>query len=200
MLEQYNILDFETTGFSTDFDRVIEVGVVKIKNNQIVDKFEALINPGMHINSTITGLTGITNNMVRNAETSLPVMKKLNEFVGNELIIAHNASFDSRFFQAEMERAGFSGENKFLCTLLLSRRIYQELGSHKLEYLCRHLGLVNRASHRALGDVEVTFKVFDNLCDRIRQKSGKDEISFDYLGKLSKVPKKKVLEWLTQKN
>jgi DNA polymerase-3 subunit epsilon len=198
VIEQYNILDFETTGFSADYDRIIEVGVVKIRNNKIVGTFQEFVNPGQRISSTITNLTGISNEMVKGAQRSSAVMKQLKSFVGDELIVAHNASFDSRFFFAEMERAGFEPTNKFLCSLLLSRRIFQELDSHKLGYLCRHLGYVNKASHRAFEDAEVTYKVFGSICDRVKQMSDKDELSAEFLTRLSKVPKKKVAQWLQE--
>lgn len=195
MKEQYNILDFETTGFSADHDRVIEVGVVKIKGNKIIDKFQSFINPGMRISSTITNLTGITNEMVRSAHKSSKVMPELKEFVGNEFIVAHNASFDSRFFYAEMKRARLKPTNEFLCSLLLSRRIYQELNSHKLENLCNHIGVINKASHRALEDAEVTFKVFNDICKKIKIYSSKEKLNFNYLTRLTKVPKNKVNQW-----
>lgn len=196
MDKQYNILDFETTGFSPDYDRIIEVGVIKIKNNEIVDSFQAFINPGIRISGTITSLTGITNEMVRNAPKSSVVMSKLKQFVDDELILAHNASFDSRFFHAEMKRARISVKNDFLCSLLLARRIYQQLGSHKLDVLCRHLGFVNKASHRAIGDAEVTHKVFQDICSIVKNSSGKDTLCSDYLFKLTKIPKKNVATWM----
>ena len=198
MIEQYNILDFETTGFSADFDRVIEVGVVKVKNNKIIDTFQDFINPGVRISSTITNLTGITNEMVRDAESAPAVMSKLKNFVGDEVIVAHNASFDSRFFYAEMERAGFEPTNKFLCSLLLSRRVFQELESHKLGALCNYLGYVNKASHRAFEDAEVTYKVFGSICDKVKKISHKEVLSSEFLTRLSKVPKKKVVQWLQE--
>lgn len=196
MLEQYNILDFETTGFSPNYDRVIEVGVVKVRDNKIVDTFQSLINPGVHIPSAITSLTGITNEMVKSAPRGPAVMTKLKEFVGEELIVAHNAAFDARFFQAEMNRLRLKSSNNFLCSLLLARRIYQDLQTHRLDFLCRHLGFVNSAAHRALQDVEVTFKVLNDICHRVKVISGRENINSDYLAKLSKVPKSKVQSWL----
>lgn len=198
MKSVYNILDFETTGLSSDYDRVIEVGVVKVKNNKVIDTFQEFINPKMRISSVITNLTGITNDMVKDAENSSSVMTKLHSFIKDELIIAHNASFDSRFFKAEMQRNNLRAENNFLCSLLLSRRIYQELNSHKLSSLCDHLGFINKASHRALEDAEVTHKVFNAICEKIKISSGRNQIDYDYLAKLSKVPKKNVVNWLRQ--
>jgi DNA polymerase III subunit epsilon len=188
----YNILDFETTGFSTDYDRVIEIGVVKIKNYKIIDTFQEFVNPGIRIASAITSLTGITNDMVKDADRSSKVMPKLKSFVGDELIVAHNSSFDSRFYKTEMNRIQIYPKNDFLCSLLLARRIYQNLDSHKLGVLCHYLGVTNKASHRALGDAEATFKVFNAICKKIKISSGRNQIDYKYLKKLSETPKKKV--------
>lgn len=188
----YNILDFETTGLSADYDRVIEVGVVKVKNYKIIDTFQEFVNPGMRIAGAITSLTGITNDMVKDADRNSKVMPRLKNFVGDELIVAHNAAFDSRFYKAEMNRVKIYPKNDFLCSLLLARRMYQNLNSHKLGTLCNYLGVTNKASHRALGDAEATHKVFSAICERVKTKSGRTQIDYEYLKKLSKVPKKNV--------
>lgn len=192
----YNILDFETTGFSADYDRVIEVGVVKIKDNKIIGTFQEFVNPGMFISSAITTLTGITNEMVQKSERSSKVMPRLKSFVADELIVAHNASFDSRFYKAEMSRLKIYPKNDFLCSLLLARRIYQDLDSHKLGVLCQYLGFKNRATHRALGDAEATHQVFNAICEQVKASSGRSQVDYKYLTRLSKVPKKKVSSWL----
>lgn len=191
----YNLLDFETTGFSVDYDRIIEVGVVKVKNNKVIGVFQEFVNPEMHIGSVITGLTGITNSMVKDAKTSSHVMPRLKSFVSDEMIVAHNASFDSRFFKAEMNRAEIYPTNNFLCSLLLARRIFQNLDSHKLSALCNYLGFENKASHRALGDAEATYKVFDAICESIKANSGRDQIDYNYLAKITKTPKKDIAEF-----
>ena len=196
MLPVYNILDFETTGFSADYDRVIEVGVVKIHKGQIVERFQEFINPGVRIPRAITNLTGITNEMVKNSGTNTEVMPRLKSFLKEELIIAHNASFDARFFKAEMTRLEIPCENEFICSLLLARRVFQNLNSHKLGNLCQYLGFINKDSHRALEDAEVTAKVFDAIYNEVAQKSNKLDLDFIYLKKLSKVAKKNVNEWL----
>jgi DNA polymerase III epsilon subunit family exonuclease len=192
----YNILDFETTGFSADYDRVIEIGVVKIKNDKIMETFQEFVNPGRRIAGAITSLTGITNDMVKDADRSSKVMPRLKSFVGDELIVAHNASFDSRFYKAEMKRVKIYPKNEFLCSLLLARRMYQNLGSHKLGVLCHYLGITNKASHRALGDAQATHKVFKAICERIKRSSGRNQIDYKYLTRLSKIPKKKVASFL----
>jgi DNA polymerase III epsilon subunit family exonuclease len=176
---------------------VIEVGVVKIKNNEIIQTFQEFVNPEMFIAGAITSLTGITNDMVKDADNSSKAMPRLKAFVGDELIVAHNASFDSRFYKAEMNRNDIEVSNNFLCSLMLARRMYQELDSHKLGVLCSYLGFTNKSSHRALEDAEVTHKVFHAICERVKTGSGRDKIDYQYLSKLSKVPKKRVAAWLS---
>ena len=188
----YNVLDFETTGLSADYDRIIEIGVIKVKNSKIIDTFQEFVNPGMPIASIITSLTGITNEMIKDADRSSRIMPRLNAFLGDELIVAHNASFDSRFYKAEMNRAGIYPKNEFLCSLLLARRVFQNLDSHKLGVLCNFLGLKNKASHRALGDAEATHKVFNAICERVKIQTGKNQVEYHFLKKLSKTPKKNV--------
>jgi DNA polymerase-3 subunit epsilon len=134
--------------------------------------------------------------MVKDADGSSKVMPKLKTFVGDELIVAHNASFDARFFKAEMNRVQIYPTNDFLCSLLLARRMYQDLESHKLGVLCSYLGFTNKASHRALGDAEATHKVFSAICERVKSNSGRSQVDHKYLTSLSKIPKKKVSTWL----
>ena len=188
----YNVLDFETTGLSADYDRIIEIGVIKVKNSKIIDTFQEFVNPGMPIASIITSLTGITNEMIKDADRSSRIMPRLNAFLGDELIVAHNASFDSRFYKAEMNRAGIYPKNEFLCSLLLARRVFQNLDSHKLGVLCNFLGLKNKASHRALGDAEATHKVFNAICERVKIQTGKNQVEYHFLKELNKTPKKNV--------
>ncbi|MEC7181651.1 MAG: 3'-5' exonuclease, partial [Bdellovibrionota bacterium] len=170
--------------------------VVKVKNSKIIDTFQEFVNPGKRIASVITSLTGITNEMIKEADRSSKVMPRLNNFLGDEIIVAHNASFDSRFYKAEMNRARIYPKNEFLCSLLLARRIYQNLHSHKLSVLCNFLGFINKASHRALGDAEATHLVFNAICKRIKTQSGKGQVEYSFLKKIIKTPKKNVLSLL----
>ena len=188
----YNVLDLETTGLSADYERIIEVGVVKIKNCKVINTFQEFINPEKRIKSAITSLTGITNNMVKDSDRSSRVMPRLKSFLGDDPIIAHNAAFDSRFYKAEMNRARIYPKNEFLCSLMLARRIYQNLESHKLGTLCKFLGFTNKSSHRALSDAEATHKVFNAICENIKTQSGKKHLEYSFLKKLSTIPKKNV--------
>lgn len=198
MQENYCILDFETTGLSHLSDRVIEIGAVKVREGKIVDQFESFINPRRPLPAIITSLTGITNQMVRSAPLAEEVFPKLKNFVETDHIIAHNAAFDSGFFVSEMNRLAHKPQNNFLCTLMLARRIYPELKSHKLEMLCSHLHLHNDRAHRALSDVKVTLQVFQAICHQVKEKSQLTSLRFDHLALLSKTSKNEVPNFLSK--
>ena len=126
------IIDFETTGLSAGTDRIIEVAAVVIGGGGITATFSELMDPGVYIPSFITGLTGISNAMVRGKPRPESVMPRLRAFLGEHACVAHNASFDQRFFSAEMGLAGQRHERPFLCTLLLARRLFQRSPNHQL--------------------------------------------------------------------
>ncbi len=117
------VIDFETTGMYAGSDRIIEVGAAVMRDGEIVATFAELMDPGVYIPSFITSLTGITNAMIRGKPRPEEVMPRLRAFLGDHACVAHNASFDQRFFAAEMEQAGEGHERSFLCSLLLARRL-----------------------------------------------------------------------------
>lgn len=151
------VIDFETTGLSPAMgDRATEVAIVLVENGNVVDRFQSLMNAGVHIPAFITSLTGISNAMVAAAPDAASVMREASRFVGNAPMVAHNAAFDSKFWQAELARAGAAALQPFVCTMLVSRRLYPQAPSHKLGVLVdyHHLPPAGRA-HRALADAEM---------------------------------------------
>jgi len=116
------VLDFETTGLSPAYgDRAIEIGAVRIEDGEITDRFQALMNPGRPIDPFIESYTGITNNMLKDARPCKEVMSEFADFIGNHNLVAHNASFDKRFLDAELKRVSKKYAGKFACSMLLSR-------------------------------------------------------------------------------
>lgn len=194
----YNVvvIDFETTGLSPNMgERAIEVGAVLVNNNQIVDRFQSLMNPGKRISGFIEDYTGITNKMLSNAPSIAEAMGELKKFIGGHHLVAHNASFDSRFLDAEFERIKHERKNEFACSLLMSRRIYPEAPNHKLETLVRYKNLkTDGVHHRALADAEMTAHLWVKLLEDIKNKYQFNHVSFDVIQKLSKTPKNKVPE------
>ena len=157
-LSTYAVIDFETTGLSPLHGaRPTEVAVVLVSPEGIQDHFQSLMNPGVHIPHDIQALTGITNAMVRKAPSVEDVMKQATNFVGSHPLVAHNAAFDKKFWDAELQRIRQRRLQEFTCSLLLSRRIFPDAPNHQLGTLVRTLKLPNTGrSHRALADAEAT--------------------------------------------
>lgn len=196
----YNIvvLDFETTGLSPFFgDRAIEIGAVHICDNQIIDRFQSLMNPGLRISSFIEGYTGITNEMLSSAPSVDEVMRKFYDFIGDCHLVAHNAGFDCRFLDAELDRISRKRGGEFVCSMLLSRRLYPEAPNHKLETLVRYKNLKTSGTyHRALADAEMTGYLWLEMVSDLKACYNLSNVSFEFMQRLSKVPKAKVPAFL----
>ncbi len=190
------IIDFETTGLSPNLgERTIEVGAVRVEGNQIIDRFQSLMNPGKRISSFIEDYTGITNKMLTTAPSAKEVMINLKNFIGDEPLVAHNASFDQRFLDAEFDRIKHKRQNEFACSLLTSRRIYPEAPNHKLETLVRYKNLkTDGVHHRALADAEMTAHLWIKMIEDIKKSYKFDSVSFELVQVFSKTPKNKIPE------
>ena len=168
------VIDFETTGLSPGQGaRATEIGIVLVENGQVVDRFQSLMNTGVYIPGFITQLTGITNAMVAAAPAAAQVMADAARFVNGAPMVAHNASFDSKFWQAELALAGVAAPHVFACTVLLSRRLYPQAPSHKLGTLVdyHHLPRTGRA-HRALADAEMAAALLGQIQHDLRKRWG----------------------------
>jgi len=193
------VIDFETTGLSPGYgDRTIEVGAVLISNNQIIDKFQSLMNPEMRVSGFIEEYTGITNRMLSTAPAIQEVIHKLKKFIAHHHLVAHNASFDSRFLDAELNRIGHQRSNQFGCSMLISRRIYPEAPNHKLETLVRYKDLkTDGVHHRALADAEMTAHLWLRMISDIKERYGLKDVHFGFMQRLMKVPRKKVSDFIS---
>ena len=192
------VLDFETTGFSPDYgDRAIEIGAVRIENGEVVDRFQALMNPGRRINRYIEHYTGITNGMLKDAPPCKEVMHDFADFIKGYNLVAHNASFDKRFLDAELAKISRNYSGQFACSMLMSRRIYQKARNHKLGTLVKYANIhVDGAFHRALFDSEMTAKLWLAMLDNICEQYDIDSIPFTLTQKLTKTPKHDVRKFL----
>ncbi|WP_137894670.1 3'-5' exonuclease [Ramlibacter sp. 2FC] len=171
------IIDFETTGISPQQgDRATEVAIVKLENGRVVDRFQSLMNAGVRIPAFITQLTGITNAMVADAPPADQVMAEAHRFVGAAPLVAHNAAFDRRFWQAELARLDLAAAHPFACTLLLSRRLYPQAPSHKLGVLVDYHRLPRAGqAHRALADAEMAAELLGRILQDLRRRWGLDQ-------------------------
>lgn len=190
-METVAVIDFETTGLSPAMgDRATEVAVVIVADGKIVDRYQSLMNTGARIPAFIEALTGISNAMIRKAPPAAEVMSVLAEFVGDVPLVAHNASFDSRFLDAEWQRINQQRRQEFACSMLLARRIYPAAPDHKLGTLVRHLGLPSAARHhRALADAEMTAHLWVRMVSDIKQQYGLNAVPHEFLRTLQKAPK-----------
>jgi len=192
------VLDFETTGLSPDYgDRAIEIGAVRIENGEVVERFQALMNPGRRINRFIEGYTGITNGMLKDAPPCGEVMHDFADFINGHNLVAHNASFDKRFLDAELAKISRNYSGQFACSMLLSRRIYQDAPNHKLGTLVEFANIsAEGAFHRALYDSEMTTKLWLAMLGNISEQYDIESIPFTLTQKLTKTPKHDVRKFL----
>ena len=162
----YAIVDIETTGGYAENHRITEVAIYHHDGIQITDTYHTLVNPGRNIPYYITGLTGISTEMVLDAPTFQEVAEEIFLRLDGKIFVAHNAHFDYSFLKKELEQSGYNWQSKKLCTVRLSRKIIPGLRSYSLGSLAESLGIeiVNR--HRAGGDAAATVKVFDQLLRR----------------------------------
>jgi len=192
------VLDFETTGLSPNMgDRAIEIGAVKIDNGIVVDRFQQLMNPGFRVSSFIAGYTGITNQMLQNAPACDEVMDQFADFIAGYNLVAHNASFDQRFLDAELENIGRDYQGQFACSMLIARRLYQQAPNHKLGTLVKYKDIDNDGVfHRALADSEMTANLWLLMLDDLRADYQLTMPNFSVMQKLSRTAKASVPTYL----
>ncbi len=172
MTDTFAILDFETTGMSPDSGAYpTEIAIVLVRHGQITDRYQSLMNSNTRIPAFIESLAGITNAMIRKAPPMQQVMGEAIEFAGDYPLVAHNAAFDSKFWDAALARQHKQRQQHFLCTLLLSRRVFPHAPNHKLGTLVNFLNLPNTGQfHRALADAEATSHLFIRMQDILQNK------------------------------
>jgi len=193
-METVAVLDFETTGLSPTYgDRATEIAIALVRDGQVVDRFQSLMNAGRRIGSDVTALTGITNAMIAAAPPVANVMREAASFVGTLPVVAHNASFDKKFWQAELARLGLPGTSVFACTMLLSRRLYPNAPNHRLSTLVQMLGLPQSGrAHRAMVDAEMTCHLWHRIQQDVRHTYGVEPVSHALLTRVQAVSKQKL--------
>lgn len=159
IIDDYCVLDTETTGLSAYYDEVIEIGILRVRKNQIVKQYSQLIHPEYSIDPFITKLTGITNDMVAGMPSILDVKDTVIDFLGDDVILGHNTSFDIKFLN---EGFGRQLNNPYMDTMQFARKIYPELKHHRLSDLTAYLALSNN-EHRALADCIATKELYDAI-------------------------------------
>lgn len=198
-MELVAVIDFETTGLSPGMgDRATEIAAVLVRDGVVVDRYQSLMNANVFISSFIEDLTGISNEMIQKAPKADKVMREVATFVGKHPLVAHNASFDRGFWDAELHRIGKSRVQEFVCSMRVARRLFPNSPNHKLGTLIDYLNLpVAGRSHRALADAEMATSLLLTMEDELSSHHRICDVSHDLLLKIQSVPRnqlKRVLQ------
>ncbi len=157
------VFDLETTGCSPQESSIIEIGAIKILNDEIIDKRNQLINPCIEIPEYITSLTGINDFMVSNKPTIETVLPKFIQFCNGSDILGHNISFDYSFIKANCLKFGYEFEKNAIDTLKLARKLLPDVPSKKLTELCKYYNIDLKNAHRAVHDAKATYELYKCL-------------------------------------
>ncbi len=163
-VDNYTIIDLETTGLSPEYDDIIELAAIKVKNNVIIDTFQKLVNPGYEIDEYITDLTGITNKMLENQPMIDDIIEEYIDFISDDIVVGHNVNFDINFIYDNLYNCHnkyFS--NSYIDTMRFARKLCKELKHHRLVDLIDFFNINTDAQHRALADCETTYSIYNSL-------------------------------------
>lgn len=166
IIEDYCVIDLETTGLSWADDKIIEVGILKIRNQQIRDKYSQLINPEREVSPFITKLTGITNDMLLGMPTLDEIRDDVFSFIGDDILLGHNTSFDLNFVANQFH---IDIENEYMDTLQFCRKVYPHMKHHRLTDMVQYLNLSNN-EHRSIADCIATYELYEKIKIEIEDK------------------------------
>ena len=176
---EYCVFDLETTGISHITEKITEIGIIKIKNGEVIDTFECFVNPEKPIPEEVVKVTHITDDMVKDAETIDKVMPKVLEFMGDSVLVAHNADFDIGYMRYNCEQLGLPFNNTHIDTLRLAKAVFPEFSRYKLGFIADKLGIKVDVAHRALDDVKTLVAVFKEIIERAKDRKAKTIDDFD---------------------
>ena len=164
----YVVVDLETTGLDTDFCDIIEIGAIRYVNGEKTGEFSTLVKPLEPLDEYITELTGITDEMLENAPPAADVLKDFLAFIGSDLIVGYNVSFDINFLYDKInEFLSLIFSNNFIDVMRIARRVLPDAKNHKLLTVTKHLKISNTIAHRALADCEMCAAVYEEFKKRI---------------------------------
>lgn len=174
--ENYVVVDCETTGLDAEYDSIIEVAALRVRNNTVVDSFSSLVNPGFEIDPFIEELTGITNDMLHTAPMPQDVFPAALAFLGDDIIVGHNVNFDINFLYDNFtDYCHEPLKNDFVDTLRISRKALPELPHHRLKDIADAFSVTPSGAHRSLADCQTTFDCYLELCSHISSAYGFSE-------------------------
>ena len=164
------VIDVETTGTSYTHGGIIDVGVLRIEQGNVVGTYQQLVNPGSAIPAFITQLTGITNEQLADAPAFADMSSELQNILSDCIFVAHNARFDYAFIKEEFRRQGIRFAPKTFCTVKLSRALYPQFRHHKLDALIERFNIQVKERHRAFGDAQATWQALNIMVQQAQPK------------------------------
>lgn len=164
LVDNYVLVDIETTGLSPQKDDIIEIGAIKVKDNKVVDTYSSLINIGRNVPAYITKLTGITTEMIKESGKETPeVLQEFVDFAGDDIIVGHNVNFDINFIYDKCEKyLDKHVSNDFIDTMKIAKKLV-DTPNYKLGTLAEYFEVDYNGAHRGLKDVEITYEVYNKL-------------------------------------
>ena len=177
----YCVLDLETTGFSAKTEKITEIGVMKVKEGKVLDEFACFVNPEKPIPQRVVEVTHITDDMVKDAETIDKVFPKLLEFLGDSVLVAHNADFDIGFLKQNAKNLGYEFNYTYVDTLSMARDLFPDFKKYQLGKIADKLKIKVEVAHRALDDVDTTVKVMNVMMDMLKERGAKTIEDIDLL-------------------
>jgi DNA polymerase-3 subunit alpha (Gram-positive type) len=187
MVKDYVCVDIETTGIRPKWDRIIEIGAVKVRNNQVVNTFSKLINPGIHIPARITELTGIDDKMVQNKKNIDTILPEFIEFAENDYLLGHNVIFDYSFLKQNAINLNIEFEKSGMDTLKIARKVLPKEQSKALAALCTYYGIKDENHHRAFNDAQVTSLLYSILMENYGTENPELFMPSEYVYKAKKM-------------
>ncbi len=174
---EFVVFDLETTGLSASQERITEIGAVRVKNGEVVDVLSTFVNPGKPIPAKIVELTGITDAMVADAPDEAEAMEIWRRFVrDDDILVAHNADFDTGFLRAALDRCGYRFQNTYIDTVSISRSLFKGIKNHKLDTVAAHLKLGSFNHHRACDDADMLARIFLKMLEFMQKDYGLTDI------------------------
>jgi DNA polymerase-3 subunit alpha (Gram-positive type) len=171
MIKNYVCVDIETTGIRPKWDKIIEIGAVKVRNGKEVERFSELIYPGVKLPWRITELTGITDEMLKGKPTIEEVLPRFIEFAGDDLLLGHNIRFDYSFLKQNAMNLNLEFQKSGTDTLKIARKVLPHLESRALDYLCRYYNIEDENHHRAFNDASVTSQLYFILMEQFGEEN-----------------------------
>ena len=186
--DDYVVLDLETTGLDPQFDSIIEIGLLRIRNKEITERFDTLVNPHFPLPEFISELTGIRDEDLQQAPDLSDALRDALDFIGKDIIVGHNVNFDINFLYDSCQNLEFPVFNRdFVDTMRIARKVFPELPHHRLIDLVELFGLSGDNFHRAQADVEYTWRCFELIKEycigngiQLVSRNGLQEILIDH--------------------